>query len=221
MSVQAISTLGQTDTSLYTTTSNSTMGKEDFLQLLITQIQQQDPLDPQDPSEFVSQLTQFSNLEQLMTVNDAIEGLQVLQASGNNAQAANLIGKNVMYEGGQVNVTGGAAGSLYMSAATAAQNATITITNSDGDVVRTLKVNGLESGIQSIAWDGLDNSGNAVADGNYTFTVSATDTSGDAVTVTPLTMGYVSGISFEDGITYLNIGDEKVSLSDIVSVRQA
>jgi flagellar basal-body rod modification protein FlgD len=220
MSVQAITDLSPTVSSLYTTKSNATVDKEDFLKLLITQIQQQDPLNPQDPAEFTAQLTQFSNLEQLISLNTAMEDLQMLQLSSNNAQAANLIGKNVLYDGGTVQVQGGAPGSLYVVAPGTVKDVTVSIKDSSGSVVRTIQLGSLSGGIQAISWDGLKSTGDPASDGAYTFTVTAVDAQGNSAAVTPLSLGHVGGVSFEDGVTYLNVGGEKVSLSDVRSVRE-
>ena len=82
-----------------TTNSNSVLGKDDFLQLLITQLKNQDPLNPTDGTEFASQLAQFSSLEQLTNLNDAIQqnmnNSYYLTQSINNSLASNLVGKNV------------------------------------------------------------------------------------------------------------------------------
>ena len=220
MSVQPITSLGPTDSSLYTTKSNAFVGKDEFLKLLITQIQQQDPLNPQDPSEFTAQLTQFSNLEQLISLNSAMQDLQMLQLSGNNAQAANLIGKNILYDGGSVQVTGGAPGTLYVAAPGMVKDVTVTIKDSSGSLVRTIQLDHLDGGIGSIQWDGLKSTGDPALDGNYTFTVTAVDAQGNSAAVTPLSFGRVSGVSFENGLTYLNVGGEKVPLSGILSVRE-
>ena len=112
MTVQAISGLMKSPTSLYTDQTPGSMDKTDFLNLLITQIQQQDPLNPQDPSEFTAQLTQFSSLEQMMNMNTSIQNLQALQLSSNNTMAASLIGKDVIYSGDTMTIAGSKANDI-------------------------------------------------------------------------------------------------------------
>ena len=90
---------------LLTTSQTSVMGKEDFLSLLITQLQNQDPLNPTDSTEFTAQLAQFSSLEQLGNVNDSLMELKNLQASINNSQAVSLIGKAITANGNSIQLT--------------------------------------------------------------------------------------------------------------------
>ena len=92
------------DTSTIEDTSN-TLGQDAFLELLIAQIENQNPLDPSDPTEFMSQLANFSTLEQMTQMNDGIESLATLQTTAINFQNIDLVGKTAVFEGATAPVT--------------------------------------------------------------------------------------------------------------------
>jgi flagellar basal-body rod modification protein FlgD len=218
MAVQAIGSLGFTETNLYTQKRPDELDKMDFLKMLITQIQRQDPLNPQDPSEFTAQLTQFSSLEQMITMNEAIQDLQLLQLSANNTQTAALLGKDVVYSGDTLQLADGQPAQVRFRMEAPAQNLSVAISDSAGNVVRRISLSDAAAGVTSIEWDGKDDNGNTLAGGEYHFSVSGQDSSGNSLTITPLTMGRVTGIVFEDGATLLDVEGARVALSDIVSV---
>jgi len=103
--------IGSSSGSLQTLESN-TMGKDDFLKMMIAQLQHQDPLNPLDGTDFTAQLAQFSSLEQLSNMNTQLETLGLYQSSLNNAQSISLIGKEVTARGNIVKVDGAASADL-------------------------------------------------------------------------------------------------------------
>ena len=129
------------------------LGKEDFLNLLIAQLQHQDPLDPTDSVEFTAQLAQFSSLEQLSNVNDNLEKLELYQASINNSQAVSFIGKEIVARGNSLEVSGGAPVDCQFNLPEDAGSVTITIYDANGEFVRAFDVSNLPAGLQSLSWD--------------------------------------------------------------------
>jgi flagellar basal-body rod modification protein FlgD len=218
MTSQSISSLTSTtaSTATYTTSSsNDEMSKTDFLTLLITQLQNQDPTNPQDSSEFASQLAQFSSLEQLMNLNDSLTTLQ----TSSDASAANaLIGKDVLYDGDTLSIatSGSTPDAINFALSADASTTTIKIYNSDGDLVRTIDAGAQNGGTDSVSWDGLDSSGNALAAGDYTFTVTATDSSGTAVTSATLIREEVIGVMLSDSTYYLSTESGTLVTQDAV-----
>ena len=97
------------------TTKNSTLGKNEFLNLFVTQLKNQDPLDPMDSSEFTAQLAQFSSLEQLNNINDGIKFLKTSQTIANNRQALGFIGKTVTASGNSINVSSDDSNTLHFN----------------------------------------------------------------------------------------------------------
>jgi flagellar basal-body rod modification protein FlgD len=112
-SASQLTSSGSTSSDSITGSISQTMNKDDFLKLLVTQLQYQDPMSPEDPKDFVAQLAQFSSLEQQINSNTNLENLskviQNLQQSQNMAQGVSLLGKTVKGAGNQLTVVGGKA----------------------------------------------------------------------------------------------------------------
>lgn len=201
--------------------ASNTLGKEAFLTLLIAQLQNQDPLNPADSTEFTSQLAQFSSLEQLSNINKNIETLQEYQSSGNNAQAVAFIGKEVVFKGNALEVKSGLAPACEFELSAAAKNVAVSIYDARGNFVADIQSGQLAAGKQTLAWNGKDRNGNTVADGSYTFEVQATPPAGaEPPTATTYSKGSVTGVTFEDGVTYLVVGGRKIAIGDVTQVSQ-
>lgn len=189
------------------------LGKDEFMKLLVAQLQAQDPLNPMDSSEFISQLAQFSSLEQLQNINDKLDDLTP-KISG----AANIVGREIEALGTQVTVEDGVAGDIYFELADEATGVYATISNSNGVYIRSLPIGPLSSGSQTVTWDGTDDNGKTVPDGTYTVDIQAVGIDGNAVDVTSFIKGEVTGATFEDGMTYLLIGDNAIPLSSVTKI---
>jgi len=220
MTIQAIDTLHPTTgTNLYTTKRNDEITKMDFLKLLLAQLQQQDPLNPQDPAEFTSQLTQFSSLEQMMAMNQSIASLQLSQLSLNNTMASSLIGKDVLYEGNSISMKTGVPTAIHYKSSTAVSGVTVEIYDSAGKLVRTLPATSAIAGQNTVQWDGLADDGTAAAAGDYSVKISAAGNS--TALFTPLAIGHVSGIIFDNGETLADLGGKNIGVSDIISIYES
>lgn len=220
MNVQPIDSLGFSEETLYDRKAPDALGKEDFLALLVAQLEQQDPLNPQDPAEFTSQLTEFSNLEQLMTVNETLETLQLLQLSNNNSQATALLGKELLFAGNQLKIEGGAPQNIQFHSQLPAYNVRATVYDASGNAVRSISLGNTGSGVQSVAWDGNDAYGLDLPDGNYQVAVTGQDSEGNTIEIQTLAQGTARGVHFEDGVTYIEVDGQFLGLSDIYSVYQ-
>jgi len=220
MDVNALSASAGTAATTATAASSKTMGKEAFLKLLITQLQYQDPLNPTDSTEFTAQLAQFSSLEQLNNVNDNLNTLKLYQASINNAQAVSFIGKDVVSKGKALQVNSGQPVSCEFSLGGDAKRVVVSIYDAAGNFVKDIQATALNAGSQSLSWDGKDRNGNTVEDGAYTFEVQAEGASGEKRDVTTYSRGTVTGVTFEDGVTYLTVGRGKVAIGDVTQVKQ-
>lgn len=220
METNALSSITSGGASTATTDASKTMGKEAFLTLLITQLQHQDPLNPADSTEFTSQLAQFSSLEQLSNVNENLDALKLYQASINNGQAVAFIGKEVVATGNHLEVTSGRAAACEFELSAAAKNTVVSIYDATGSFVADIRLTGLNAGKQSVVWDGKDRNGNPVADGNYTFDVQAEGAGDEKLAVTTFSKGTVTGVTFEDGVTYLMVGQSKIAVGDVTRINQ-
>ena len=200
----------------------SKLGKDDFLNLLVTQLRYQNPLEPLQDSDFVAQLSQFSSLEQLENINTNLGYSNqldyVLSQTIANTMATTIIGKEVVAEGNTVYHTYDKGDNLHFKLSGQAQSAEVQIYNESGALVRTLTAENLDEGMNSIEWDGKDDSGTNVAGGEYTFTVTAKDGAGNDLEVETRVVGIIDSVRYEDGQGWLMIGNQKISMSDIIQI---
>lgn len=202
-----------------TNSSDKTLGKEDFLKLLVAQLQHQDPLNPMDSTDFTSQLAQFSSLEQLANISSQMKNLLLYQNSIQNTMAVNLIGKDVTFSGDTINLQGTADISYTVSSDASAVS--VSVYDSNGKLVRKINLGKIAAGENSYTWDGKDSDGNKLSDGQYSVKISAVDSSGNTVTASTKSEGTVTGITYDNGVTYLVIdGKTKIQLGDITEINK-
>jgi len=194
------------------------LDKDDFLNLLITQLQNQDPLNPTDSVEFTAQLAQFSSLEQLGNVNDNLKELKNFQASINNSQAVSLIGKTITANGNFIRLTADGPVGCNFKLDDDAALVVANIYDSTGEFVKVVESQNMAGGSQSIFWDGIDKNGNRMPDGNYTFEIMAADVNGKDVDATTFFTGVVDKVTFENNASFLISGSQKIALGDVVEV---
>jgi flagellar basal-body rod modification protein FlgD len=196
------------------------LGKDQFLKLLIAQLQNQDPMNPMQGDQMASELAQFSSLEQLQEINTTLTGQQSAAGSLLGAvqagAAINTIGHTVVAAGNQVQV-GGTNGqtSVTASLSGAAASGTLHIFNSAGAEVGTETLGSLPAGKQSID---ITAATKGLPAGSYTYSIDAKDGSGAAITVQTYTTGKVDGISSgQNGIT-LTIGGMSVPYANVIQI---
>ncbi len=192
------------------------MGRDTFLKLLTTQMQNQDPTNPMKNEEFVAQLSQFSSLEQLMGLQSVMEGVYVGIMSMNNASMAGLVGTEVVAAGNQVNVEDGQKVELHFDAGTSFESATVTIKDADGKVVSTLNVGAQEEGEFSVYWDATDVDGSTVDDGLYTFEIEGAD--GQDLDVQTLVVGTVTEMDYSTGVPQPSVEGVVVGIDSILKL---
>jgi flagellar basal-body rod modification protein FlgD len=201
-----------------TESQKSVMGKDDFLQLLVTQLQNQDPLNPADATQFTAQLATFSSLEQLQNINTTLGDVSTSQTVLTNSQAVDYIGKQIQAIGDHVYMNDGQADPIVFDVADDAAGVYVKIYNQYGEYVQDLELGPMSAGQHSVQWDGLDQSGQTASDGSYQYEVAAMDADGNTVSVTSFTKGTVSGVYYKNGIAYLVTADQEVPLGSVVQV---
>ncbi len=191
----SISEITQNTASTTTKTSASnTLGQEQFLTLLVAQLQNQDPLNPADATEFTAQLAQYSQLEQLFNLNEAMDGLATAQTNSQKVSALSLMGKEVLVADSAFSFDGTPTQIGYTVDGQASA-ITLQIKNSAGAVVATIQATETGEGQHSLTWNGMDSNGNLLTPGTYKLVVNATSASADAtVTVSPLVRTQVTGV---------------------------
>jgi flagellar basal-body rod modification protein FlgD len=193
------------------------VGKEDFLRLLVTQLSNQNPLEPMDGTGFVTQLAQFSSLEQLAGVNERLEALSAAQIGLVSGQSIALVGRTVSFRGNQVALEEGGRATLAFDLGAPAR-VTVTVRDAAGQVVRTFERDGLTPGRNDLVWDGHGDDGSPLPAGTYTFDVKATDDAGATVTADTYGRGRVEGVSYQGGVPRLRIGTAFIEPSEVLEV---
>lgn len=187
-----------------------------FLQLLITQLKNQNPLEPLDTNQFTQQLVQFTSVEQQLKTNEFLEAMMQSSQNSTNAQAVSYVGKTVTASGATTDLLDGAANWIYRVDA-AAENTNITIKDASGNVVYTENLS-LAAGTDQIVWDGTTSSGTQLTSGRFTITIDARDGNGKYVPVTTEMQGVVDGVDVSGSEPFILIGDLRIPLSSISAV---
>lgn len=204
------------------TGSLQSLGKDQFLQLLVTKLQYQDPLEPMQDEDFVAQLAQFSTLEQMSNISDGIntsnEWDYLQMQSLNNVMASGLIGKDVKATYSSVYLDADNSPTISYTLEDDAQEVKLVVYDSDGSVVATLYDENQTNGSHSITWDGTDSRGNRAAEGYYTIEAVATDADGSTFEPSLSLVGTVQSVVYRDGSAYLTVDGVEVALGDIEAI---
>jgi flagellar basal-body rod modification protein FlgD len=188
-----------------------------FLQLLTTQLQNQNPLDPLDTNQFTEQLVQFAGVEQQLKTNDQLSTLVTLQQTTQSTEALNFVGKTVGVDGSSSQLASGQAQWTVSVPKPASVN--VAIANSTGQAV----FNGnftMQAGTQQFSWNGLDNTGKQQPDGAYKLTMTGLDANGQTVAVSSEIDGTVNSVDLTQNPPVLSINGQNFSLNQIKRVIQ-
>ncbi|HOG16746.1 MAG TPA: flagellar hook capping FlgD N-terminal domain-containing protein [Syntrophales bacterium] len=216
MSDASINAVGSSATSSASSSKTATksLGKDDFLKMLLAQLKNQDPLKPLDGTEFAVQLAQFSSLEQLNNMNSELKNLGVYQMTQGNAQAVSLIGKEITaLQSGSFRVEDTSANLSYRLSQDA-RRVTVKIYDLTGKLADTIESTDQKAGLQTLQW----NAGR-FGKGDYTYEVSALDAAGNAVTADTMMTGTVTAVQFKDKTVYLTVNGQEIAFNNVVSVR--
>jgi len=215
--IQAIQAANNQTADTKTHHTSDKMGKDDFLKIFLAQMRYQDPLNPMKGTEFTAQLAQFSSLEQLFNVNDNLESLKGAEGDANRYDALNFIGKEIVAKGDQVSLgeAGTAKGSFQIQGQA---NCTVSITDSDGNLIRNIPLGPLDAGQHTFEWDGMNSSGLHLPPGVYTFTVNALDETGSPVLADTMTSGKVTRVNLEGDSPILYVGDIPVNFNQVLDI---
>lgn len=219
MSVSSVSGATTAQATSSTTTSKDALGKDAFLKLLVAQLSHQDPLKPMDGEQMVTQLAQFSALEQAVAQSAKLDLLSTQISGLSNAATTDLVGKTVTVRGQAIAWDGKTATGVSVNLSGAAEKCTVTIRDANGTAVRTIEMGARAPGAMPIAWDGKDDKGNPVAAGSYTVDVKATNAAGASVPVSQDVTGKVVRVSFDKGYPELTLDSGATApVSDLISV---
>jgi len=224
MSIPSVNTsYGTSSTTSDQTSSNSgtdKLGMDQFLNMFIAQLKNQDPLNPMDSAQFTAQLAQYSSVEQLYGMNSKLTDIEnALSSQNQQRDDLGYIGKTVKADDNTMTVTNGTVqtGSYSLDGS---GNVTIDVYDSQGQQVRTLYQGAEDKGEHEVNWDGRDDAGNMVGDGTYTFNITAQDGIGLTVPSNTYISGEVTGITYKNSQPYLMIGDKLLDSSKVIEVTQ-
>jgi flagellar basal-body rod modification protein FlgD len=196
------------------------LGQDDFLKLLVTQLKNQDPLKPTDNAEFVSQLTQFSQLEQTAKQSQLLQKSLDAQNASLQFTLLPMVGRRISIDQTLTQLEQGKdKASLTYALEKSAARVQITILDENRQVVRTLNSTGLDAGLNKVEWDGKNQKGVAMAAGVYEYAIAAVDRQGASVLAKGHAQLTVTGVRMEEGQAKLAVGALSVDPSDIEEVQ--
>lgn len=214
------STTSSSSSSSSASAAVSSLDMNDFITLMTAQLQNQDPTNPTDANEYMSQLAQFATVSGVSDMNSSIGTLTDQLRSTQAMDGASLIGRTVLVTADSMSVASGGTAEGAVSASSGSQNVTVSVTNSSGSVVRTIEL-GSGSGLMDFTWDGLNDAGEAVASGTYTFEATA-DVGGTSQALDVLLSSTVDSVTIDASagefvLNTANLGT--VNLEDVLQVQ--
>jgi flagellar basal-body rod modification protein FlgD len=186
-----------------------------FLKLLTTQLQHQDPLSPLDPNQFTQELVQFSSVEQQIQMNTGLSTLISLQQNAQTTSALGFLGRTVVINGSVAQLANGTATWNY--SVNKPSTANINVSDSTGKIVYST-TQAIQPGQQTFTWNGQTSTGNRLADGSYTISITAADANGQSVAVATQTQGTVSGVDVSKSPPLLTVNGQGYALSQILQI---
>lgn len=193
------------------------LDKDDFLNLMVTQLKNQDPLNPMDNSQFIAQTTQMSSLEQLINIAKTLESQSINDKQSQFFNGASFIGKNVKYHGSNIILKNGQS-DIQFNLSNDASKVTVSILDSSGKVVANAQLGDQSAGVHTIPWDGTGLDGKKVPDGSYTFQVKAFDAKGNEIATSSTSSGKVTGLGYVNGNLVFNVNGFAIDSLQIVEV---
>ena len=200
--------------------SNNLISENTFMNLMVKELQNQNPLDPMSNTDYISELAQFNSMNQLTSMNSTLQSLVSLQNQATLGSAVNMVGQSVQASGNAFGFSSGATANLNYSLPQNAGSVSMDIYNSSGNLVYNTNLGAQSAGSQSFTWDGTENGGQTAPNGNYTFSVGATGSGGTAITPSTFTQATVTGLSTSStGAVQLELSNgSTVPLSSVTNV---
>jgi flagellar basal-body rod modification protein FlgD len=194
--------------------------QDEFLRLLVAQMQNQDPLNPQEGAEFVAQLAQFTNIELGLETNERLAGLQATGQSSSRAGMMDLVGKSIDAEFSRFRLTEDAQPlDLTLDLEGNANSVEVIISDETGDEVARIDLGNRGEGESSFSWDGTGTNGEPLPPGDYTVEIVATHESEGAIEARAQVSGIASSVEFtQDGATMFGFGSLLLDPGSILSL---
>lgn len=188
-----------------------------FMNLLVTQMKNQDPMNPMDTSTFTSQLVQYSSVEQQIKMNTNLGDLKALMTTQNAANMVGYVGKTVTADTSASSFDGSNSTTWSFTSSAASPSAKITVTDSTGATVYSTTQT-LSKGNNAFTWDGTKTAGGTASAGTYKISISGTDSSGSAIKTDTSVSGTVTDVDFSGATPMLTVGGRKISVYDVTTI---
>ena len=197
----------------------STLGQEDFLKLLMTQLQNQDPMEPMDNGEFMGQMAQFSTVQGVTEMGESIDGLVSIYQGQQMSANASMIGKKALVDGNWAQLEGGKlAGAIDLT--TAANDLRVDVKSETGELMASIGLGSKMAGVQEFSWDGIKQDGTIAPEGNYYLSASAVR-DGQSTVPAMQVYGTVNSVQMKGGEVTLNVsGQGNVSFNSVKRISQ-
>jgi flagellar basal-body rod modification protein FlgD len=218
MSTVSSATAAATSQTNTSSISEAALGKEDFLTLLVAQLQNQDPLNPSDPTEFTAQLAQFSSLEQLFTISKSLTQMVEMQGQNSSIYALEMIGQNAVVKGNEFELSGETA-QVGFELKSSAAGVTLYVMDQNGVTIKTFEETALSAGNHFIEWDGTNDAGAAVDPGHYRLIATVDYGKGNEMPAQPLVLSEVKGVDLDLEAPQIITDLGNYDLSEVKSVR--
>jgi len=218
----AISATGEnsalsTTTSVATENPNGILGKDDFMQLLLVELQHQDPTEPMDSEKILTQTSQLATLESAENTNAALEALTKSLGSSQQFSTISAIGKTADLGSNAIAYDEGTPATFEVYFPSDIQAGSVEILNSEGQIIQTIDVGTNPSDVYQFDWDGSTSAGTAASSGIYYVTASYSDPDGNALE-TRMGTYPIESVRFDEGETFLKVGSNYVPLENIKEV---
>ena len=196
------------------------LGQEDFINLMITQLRNQDPFEPLQSGEFIGQLAQFGTVSGIGELQNSVSQLASSLISNQTLQATNLIGKSALVPSDSFTLNEGETSKGAISTSAPANNVTVSIFDAAGNLVQTIPLGVVNEGLKEFEWDGTDASGNQAPEGEYFFTVVGAQGE-DNIALDTFAYKQVASISLGDDTNSIRLNVEngrELKISEILKI---
>ena len=195
----------------------SKLGKDDFMTLLLVELQHQDPTEPMDSEKILTQTSQLAGLESAENTNKALEELAASLSNTQQFTTIAAIGKTADLGSDAISLESGTTSNFEVYFPSDIQQGSVNITDLDGNAVATIDVGTNPAGVYQFDWDGINSAGNIADSGIYRVNATYSDPDGNPLQ-TRLGAYPIESVRFEGGNTLVKVGSSYVPLSQVSEV---